>query len=36
MISSVDDLFKFVLVRYALDEYKNDDEDFGDDEEDWV
>ena len=34
MISSVDDLFKFVLVPDALDEYENYDEDFGDDEED--
>ena len=29
----VDDLFKIVLVPDALDEYENDDEDFGDDEE---
>ena len=36
MISSVDDLFKFVLVPHALDGYENenDDENFGDDEED--
>ena len=29
----VDDLLKFVLVPGALDEYEDDDEDFGDDEE---
>ena len=33
MISSVDDLFKFVLVPDAMDEYEDDDEDFVDDEE---
>ena len=29
----VDDLYKIVLVPNVLDEYDNDDEDFGDDEE---
>ena len=29
----VDDIFKFVLVPGALDEYEDDDEDFVDDEE---
>ena len=29
----IDDIFKFFLVPGALDEYEDDDEDFGDDEE---
>ena len=29
----VDDIFKFVLVPGELDEYEDDDEDFGDNEE---
>ena len=29
----IDDIFKFVLVPGALDEYNDDDEDFRDDEE---
>ena len=29
----IDDIFKFVLVPGALDEYEDDDEDFVDDEE---
>ena len=30
----LDDFFKIVLVPDALDDYEDDDEDFGDDEED--